>query len=45
VVDDIEDDVSVAVVDVVALPQANKPQVRFKYGNSRAKKIPKTGVT
>jgi hypothetical protein len=30
VVDDIEDDVSVAVVDVVAaLPQANKPQVRF----------------
>jgi hypothetical protein len=41
VVDDIEDDVSVAVVDVVAaLPQANKPQVRFKYGNSRAKKIP-----
>jgi hypothetical protein len=34
VVDDIEDDVSVAVV-VAALPQANKPQVRFKHGNSR----------
>jgi hypothetical protein len=43
VVDDI-DDVSVAVVvDVVQhYPKQNKPQVRF-YGNSRAKKIPKTG--
>jgi hypothetical protein len=41
VVDDIEDDVSVAVVDVVTLP-TNKPQVRFKVWNSRAKKA-KTG--
>jgi hypothetical protein len=42
VVDDIEDDVSVAVVDVVALPQAKKPQVRFAL-EIHAKKKPKTG--
>jgi hypothetical protein len=41
VVDDIEDDVSVAVVDVVAITPSKQTTSAFKYGN--AKKIPKTG--